>query len=179
MTQTASVYAQALYGLVKETCAEEDVLQQMRVLCASFQEEPNFLRLLSDFSIGKQERIRILDDSFREKLHPYLLNFMKLLTEKGHIRQFPDCFKEYQALYNEDNGILPVRVMTAVPLTDEQKQRLTEKLCAVTDKNVRLDCRVDPELIGGVRLDYGGKRIDGTLQSRLDAVRNMLKSTLL
>ena len=179
MTQTANVYAQALYGLAKDEGIAKDVMDQMCALNTSFEEEPDFLRLLSDHSIVKEDRIRILDDCFREKVQPYLLNFLKLLTEKGYIRKFPDCFKEYRALYYDDNGILPVHVATASTMTDAQKQKLTDKLAQVTGKTVLLDCTVDPELIGGVRLDYDGKRIDGTLQSRLDSVRSLLKSTLL
>ena len=92
---------------------------------------------------------------------------------------FPDCCKAYQNCYNEDNGIVPVSVVTAVPLTQEQSQRLREKLAKMTGKIVELECTVDPECLGGVRLDYDGKRVDDTLAHRLDALRNLLKNTIL
>ena len=49
----------------------------------------------------------------------------------------------------------------------------------LTDKTVELTNRIDPACLGGVRLDYDGKRVDGTVRSRLDAIHNMLKNTVL
>ena len=55
----------------------------------------------------------------------------------------------------------------------------TKKLEQLTGKTIDLSCRVDPAVMGGVRLDYDGKRVDGTVRSRLDAVDKMLKNTVL
>ena len=179
MSQLASTYAQALYDLAKEENLTETVLQQMIVLQQAFAEEPDFLRLLSAANLSKEERCRILDDSFRGKTEPYVLNFMKILTEKGYIRYFSDCVKAYRAAYNHDHGILPVKAVTAVPLTQDQILRLTEKLKKITGKSIDLSSSVDPSVVGGIRLDYDGKRVDGTVQGRLDAVSKMLKNTVL
>ena len=179
MSQLASTYAQALYGLAKEEGADGLILSQLDVLAQSFSQEPGFVRLLSAPELSKQERCQILDDSFREKVHPYVLNFMKLLTEKGYMRHFADCCKAYHDQYNEDHGILPVRVCAAVPMSTEQTEKMTAKLSSLTGKTVELQCKTDPSLLGGVRLDYDGKRVDGTVKSRLDAVGQLLKNTQL
>jgi len=179
MSQVANMYGQALYDLAKEEQLEEIILQQLTALQEAFAGEPDFVRLLSAPNLSKQERCGILDDSFRGKLQPYVLHFLKLLTEKGFMRHFGDCCKAYTDIYNEDHGILPVRALTAVALTDGQRKKLTEKLETLTGKTVVLQCRVDPAVMGGVRLDYDGKCVDGTVQSRLDAVRSLLKNTVL
>lgn len=175
MTQIGNAYGQALYDLARDEALEDDILRQLQVLHTSIEQEPEFLHLLSAHSISKDERCKILEDSFRDKLHPYVLHFLMLLTQKGYIRSLPDCCKAYEALYNEDHGILPVQAVSAVPLTEAQQQRLTEKLEKMTGKAVQLVCRIDPDCIGGVRLDYAGKRVDGTVQNRLEAVRSLLK----
>ena len=118
----------------------------------------------------------VIDDSFRGKVHPYVLNFLKLLTEKGHIRAFSDCVKAYTKQYNADHGIVSVQAVAAVALTEDQQKKLQHKLEDVTGKQIELICRVDPGCIGGVRLDYDGKRIDGTVKSRLDAMKQLLES---
>ena len=179
MTQVGSVYGEALYDLAQGEGLSETILQELTVLEESFRQNPEFLRLLAAQSSSKQERCTVLDDSFRGKVHPYVLNFMKILTEKGYIRHFSDCCKVYQEQYNEDNGILPVCAVSAVALTANQSARLTEKLSKLTGKTISLTNRIDPACLGGVRLDYNGKRIDGTLQSRLDAVATLLKNTVL
>ena len=179
MSQIATSYAQGLYSLAKEENITQSVLEQMEMLAEGFREEPAFLRLLAAPDLTKGQRCQILDDSFRGKIQPYLLNFMKILTEKGYIRYFGACCEAYRQQYNLDNGILPVRAVTAVPLSQEQSRKLTEKLQKLTGKTVALTNRVDPRCLGGVRLDYDGKRVDGTVQSRLDSVRDLLKNTVL
>ena len=179
MSQIGNAYAQALYSLVKDEGNTKDILGQLTVLEGCFRAEPDFLRLLDTPNIPKDQRCRILDDSFRGKVDPYVLNFMKILTERGYIRQFADCCHAYREQYNEDNGILPVCAVTAVPLDKAQTVKLTAKLTKITGKTVELTNRIDPACLGGVRLDYDGKRVDGTVQSRLDAIRSLLKNTVL
>ena len=179
MTQIGSVYAQALYSLAKEEARGQEILKELLALNTGFSQEPDFLRLLAAPNLSKQERCKIVDDSFRGKVHPYVLNFMKVLTEKGYMRHFDDCCKAYQALYNEDNGILVVRAVTAVALTQTQSAGLKEKLARITGKTIELENRVDPACLGGVRLDYDGMRVDDTVSHRLEAVASLLKNTVL
>ena len=180
MTEVGSVYGQTLYDLAQSEGLTKAILDEMSVLDHCFTvEEPAFLKLLSTPTLSKQERCGILDDSFRGKVQPYLLNFMKILTEKGYARHFSDCYHTYRDIYYRDNGILLVEAVTAVPLTPDQLKRLTKKLISVTGKQIELRGRVDPDCLGGVRLDFDGKRLDDTVAHRLDAIRGVLKNTVL
>ncbi len=179
MTQVGSVYGEALYSLALEEGFGYRIGEELSILAQSFRAEPDFIRLLRTPNLSVQERCNILDDSFRNHVHPYVLNFLKILTEKGYMQYFFDCCKAYEECYNRDNGILPVTAITAVSLNPAQAQKLTDKLCQITGKQVKLLNRVDPAVLGGVRLDYDGKRLDDTVSHRLDAVRSLLKSTVL
>ena len=179
MTDAAKNYGGALYELARDEGLSLQLLEQLNVLNDSFTAEPGFVKLMATPSIPKAERCQILDDSFRSKIHPYVLNFMKILTEKGYIREFASCCQVYRNRYNQDNGILPVTAVTAVPLADELKERLLHKLSQVTGKKIDLNCRVDPDTLGGVRLDFDGKQVDGTVRRRLDDIRAILKNTVL
>ena len=179
MTGVGNVYGEALYSLACEEGISETILQQLKTLNDCFAAEPDFIRLLGAPNLPKAERCRILDLSFRDKVAPYLLNFLKILTEKGYMRYFPDCVKAYRELYNQDNGILPVTAVTAVAMTQAQTAALTAKLQQITGKRIELVAKLDPNVLGGMRLDYDGKRVDDTVAHRMDAVRNMLKNTVL
>lgn len=179
MTRVGSVYAQALYDLAKEEDLSLEILNELKVLGEVFSANADYLRLLSTPNLSKDERCAILDEGFSGRVQPYVLNFIKILTEKGYIRHFGDCCEAYRQLYNEDNGILPVKAVTAVALTDDQSARLCEKLNGITGKKVEINNVVDPGCIGGVMLDYDGKRVDDTVRHRLDAVRSLLKNTML
>ena len=179
MTEVGNVYGESLYELAKEENLTQEIGGQLKVLQQSFREEPDFVRLLSSPNLTKAERCQILDESFRDKVHPYLLNFLKILTEKGYIRQFSACCAAYGEHYDQDNGILPVTAVTAVPLSAQQAEKLTGKLSQLTGKTVRLANRVEPGVLGGIRLDYSGNRLDDTVEHRLAAVREMLSNTIL
>ena len=115
MTQIAVTYAQALYDLAREEELGKAILEQLAALKDVFAQTPSYSKLLSAPDIPKQERCGILDEAFRGKVHPYVLNFLKILTEKGYIRQFPDCCDAYRGFYNDDNGMLVVKAVAAVP----------------------------------------------------------------
>lgn len=179
MTQVGNIYGEALYALAKEDGLADIILAQLKTLDTCFAQEPDFLRLLDAPTLSKAERCHILGDCFRGKVETYVLNFLKILTEKGYIRFFHGCVKAYRALYNRDNGILIVTAVTSVALTEAQRERLTQKLQNLTDKRIALVSKLDPTTLGGMRLEYDGKRVDDTVSHRLDAVRNMLQSTVL
>lgn len=179
MTGVGSVYGEALYTLAREEGLSQAILQHLKVLDSCFAAQPEFIRLLGAPNLPKAERCQILDNSFRGQVEPYVLNFLKILTEKGYMRYFSDCVQEYRELYNQDNGILPVTAVTAVPMTEKQEKALIMKLQSITGKRIELNPKLDPNVLGGMRLDYDGKRVEDTVANRLDAVRNMLKNTVL
>ena len=179
MSEVASAYGEALYSLAREEGLSAQILQELTALDSSFRQEPGFLRLLRSPNLSKQERCNILDDCFRGKINPYVLNFLKILTEKGYSGHFSACCVAYKKLYNQDNGILPVTAVSAVPLTENQQRKLTDKLSRLTGKTIELVCRVDPSVLGGMRLDYDGKQLDDTVAHRLDSVRGLLHNTVL
>lgn len=179
MTEIGNVYGEALYSLACEESKSEALLAQLAVLDDCFTRESAFIRLLAAPNLSKVERCRILDESFGGKIEPYILNFLKILTEKGYMRHFHACCEAYRALYNQDNGILPVTAVTATPLSEAQSVALVEKLGRITGKTIALENKIDPTVLGGVRLDYDGKRVDDTVSHRLDAVRSMLQNTVL
>ena len=179
MTEVGNVYGESLYELAKDENLTKLIGEQLAVLQTSYQQEPDFIRLLSSPNLTKAERCQILDDSFRGKVHPYLLNFMKILTEKGYMRYFSDCCDAYTEHYDQDNGILRVNAVTAVALSPEQTEKLTQKLSRTTGKKIVLRNRIDPAVLGGVRLDYDGQRLDDTVSHRMDAIRDLLNKTVL
>ncbi len=174
MTGPAAVYGEALYQLARDEGLEQTILPQLEALEESFQQEPEFLRLLTLPDLPKAQRCEILDTCFRDRVHPYLLNVMKLLTEKGAARHFAGCCAAFRDCFDRDHGILRVTAVTAVALSEEQTQRLTDTLSRQTGKRIALRSRIDPRCLGGVRLDYDGQRLEDTVSGRLSRIRELL-----
>lgn len=179
MTREALDYGNALYDLAAEEGLEAELLEQLAAVADIFRENREYLRLLSSPALPKAERCDLLDQAFRGSVQPYLLNFLKLLCRNGLIRQTGDCARQFRKRFNQDRGILEARAVTAVPLTEELKARLREKLERITGKQVDLRTAVDPAVLGGVRLEMDGKQLDGTLRTRLDGLRKSLREAVL
>lgn len=179
MSGAADVYGQALYDLAREEEMSEGIGAQLEEIRGLLRDNGDYLRLLSSPGVPKAQRLELLDEAFRGRAHPYVLNFLKILTEKGLIARFPDCCETYRAAYNADHNILPVTAATAVPLTGEQMARLRVKLSKITGRMIELTNRVDGALLGGVRLDYDGKRVDDSVAGRIERLHSMLKNTAL
>lgn len=179
MTQTAKIYGDALYELARDEGCSEAILPQLDGVQAILAANPDWLRLLSTASLSKQERCGLLDKALRTQVEPYLLNFLKLLCEKGHLRQLKGCAEEYRLRYNDDHGILAATAVTAVPLTPALREKLVGKLGSLTGKQIDLQVRVDPRVLGGVRLEYDGQQLDGTVRNSLEQLRRQLNETVL
>lgn len=174
----AKSYAQALYALAEEENLTDKVMEQLQILQTAFLEEPRFCPLLSSANLTKEERLSVAENSFRGVVHPYVLNFLKILTERGEAVHFLACCKAFEKQYHKDQGVLRVCALTAVPLTPTQREKLTAKLASITGKRIALDNPVDPACLGGICLDYDGKRLDGTIKTRLDSISAALQNTV-
>lgn len=179
MTQTAQTYGESLYELAREEQLEGEILSQLQEVLDILGENPRYVTLLSSRSIPKKERCGALDESFRGQIHPYLLNFMKILTENGTISQLPGCEEAYRRYYNEEHGIVEVTAITAIPLSQPLQEKLRARLETCTGKTILLHNRVDAGILGGIRLDMDGRSLDGSVQNRLDSLRTALHDMVL
>lgn len=174
MTELAREYGEGLYTLAVEEHQEAQWLGELNTLCACFKGEPDFLRLLGNMALPKEERLAILDQTFRGRLHPYLLNFMKLLCERGILHDFSGCEQTYRQLYNDAHRVVEAVVTTGVALTQDQRDRMLTKLRAMTGQQVSLTEKVDPAVLGGVVLEMNGKRYDNSVAGRLESLRRVI-----
>jgi len=174
VTELAREYGDGLYLLAEEENLSREILEQLLSLKSLFREQPDFVRLLGNMSLSKEERVKILDSVLRGQIHPYLLNFLKILCERCALNEYEGCLAAFKALYNQEHGIVEATVTTAVPLDDEQRARLAEKLSAMTDKTVSLVEKIDESLMGGVLLEMNGQRYDNTLKNRLKSIHSAM-----
>lgn len=175
MDDYAKEYSVALYDLATEENAEEAMLEQLKVTAQAIGENPAFVALLHSPNLQKAERVQMIEQVFGEKAHPYLLNFLKILTEKRQVSLLPRCYEAYEALYYQRHGILIVTAVTAVPMKEEAQKRLVGKLEAQTGKRIFLKNKIDPSCIGGVKLVYDGKQTDASVKNWMDQLQNSLK----
>ena len=179
MTQTAITYGHALFELAHEGGALQEYMADLKVISYVLDDNPQFLPMLDSRSISLAERLSTLDECFSGQIAPYVLNFMKLLCQNAAILELPACIRQFTILYNESCGILEVKAVSAVPLSPALQEKLQKKLQEITGKTVVISYVEDPEVLGGLRLCWDGKELDGTVRRRLDEFgKNLAELTL-
>lgn len=171
MTEQAKRYGGSLFELAAEENLDERILEELDGAVSCFADNEPYFRLLALPSLSHATRRELLDQAFGGQVHPYVVNFLKVLCDEGLLRELSGCAQAYRERYNQAHGILQVRAASAVALDGETRARLTAKLEQVTGKKIELNVTVDPALLGGIRLDMDGMRLDGTVRARLDGIR--------
>lgn len=179
MADIAKEYGQALFELASEEKQEEYILEEIKALREILKSNPELLKVLNAPNISKDERITIVDSVFKGRMHEYLCSFLKILTERRYLSELFECFKEYESCYEDKNSVVKATVSSAVELSELQKEALKKKLCEKTGKSVDMKYHVDPELLGGIRVNMDGVLFEGTVRARLDELRNNLKKETL
>ena len=174
MTSLAREYGEALYELARDENLGLLIFEQMDDISALLKQQPEFIRLLCSRAIDRETRLKIVDDTFGNHVHPYVTNFMKLLVQREHFDAFLLCAQWFHQRYNDDNGIVEARVTSAVALEENELTALRVKLAHISGRQVKLITAVDPSLIGGVRVEMDGRRYDNTIQDRLGRLRRSL-----
>ncbi|MDO4939379.1 MAG: ATP synthase F1 subunit delta [Lachnospiraceae bacterium] len=171
MTKTAAAYGNGLYELAAEENICDEILSEVGAVDKILRDNPDYLRILSENSIPKQERFKLIDDAFSGKINKYLLNFMKILFEKGYIRDFSGCARQYVIRYNEANGISEAVVTSAVELDELQKEALIRKLETISGRKIILKERIDRSIVAGLKVEMDGIQYDGSASGRLKTIR--------
>lgn len=178
MTELAKRYGGSLYELAAEEALTDTILQDLALAESCCKQEPDYLRLLQTPSIPKKERCGLLEQAFTG-MHPYVVNFLRILCEEDLLGELSGCLDAYWARYNADHGILEATVTSAVPLSDEARSKLLASLQTKTGKTIHLTEKTDPTILGGLRLDLAGERLDGTVQRRLEMLRDDIANVVL
>jgi F-type H+-transporting ATPase subunit delta len=174
----AKAYGRALFLITEEENLSDKVLADVKTAEKSLRLNPEYVKLLDSPAIPKEERVALADKAFNS-LNVNLLNLIKILIEKRDARYFNKVANEYYSLYDESRGILRVEAVTAIPLTDSQRDAMTKKLSSSLNKTVILSNTVDKTTLGGVKIRYSGVQLDGSVKTRLDKFESALMNSVI
>ncbi|MEG2038868.1 MAG: ATP synthase F1 subunit delta [Oscillospiraceae bacterium] len=178
MREFSSSYASALIKLAIETDSLDEIFEQIMIIKEEIISNPNFIKILDAPMIAVEDKLSVADETFKGKINVYLLNFIKILVEKGAMHEFVNCANAFEKLYNEDKNIEKVTAVTAIPLNEKLTEKLIKKLETVTGKTIVLVNQVDPECMGGIVLRLENSQIDGSIKTKLEAIKTQMFSII-
>ena len=171
-------YALSLYEVAQDEKQEKLYLDQLTEVCAAFDSEPDFLKMLTTPSIAAEDKQKVLKTVFEGRIEPFLLNFLMLVTDKADaaLIRYEMC-QAYKEQYYFENGIVEVLAVTAVPMSAALTDKLRGKMEQVTGKKVELKCSVDPSIMGGIVVKVNNEQFDTSLRTRLEELAARLTGT--
>ena len=168
----AKRYAQAVLEIALER-KELDRWQSDLGKIVSLTEDAALVAVLESPRFRFEEKARLLSERLGE-INPLALNLAYLLVTRGRLGVIGDIADEYQRRLDSHRGIERAEVTTAVPLDDEDKLKLEKHLGGIVRKKVVLEPEVDSSVVGGFIARVGGKLLDGSTRSKLEALKREL-----
>ncbi len=165
-------YSQAVFEIAMER-QELDRWQSDLRKIASLGEDAALVALFENPRLHFNDKARLLSEQLGD-INPLALNLVYLLVARGRLSMLGEIADEYQRLLDSYRGIEEAEVTTAIPLDDEDRLRLGKRLGAIVGKKVVIKPEVDSSLIGGIVARIGGKLLDGSTRSRLEALKREL-----
>ena len=169
---TAKRYAQAAFAIARDAGEIEGWLEDLQLARETLGDET--LRMyLEGPKVALGQKVQVLRTALGN-VRPLVLNLVALLTSRYALGRLPQIVVEYQRLVDAHFNRERAEVVTAVPLEDQQQERLSRQLAQLLGREVVITTRVHPEVLGGLVARVGDRIIDGSVRGRLTDLRKSL-----
>lgn len=166
-----STYAEALFEAARERDELEKVLEELKEFETALEESEELRLFFYGSQIPEREKRRAID-ALTEGMSLTTRNFLKVLSDNGREEIFEEILLRYEELVKEYLGKVEVAVTTAVELSEDQLNRMKERLGrSLEGREVILQTSVDPNILGGAVFRYGGRMVDSSVRGRLEGLR--------
>jgi F-type H+-transporting ATPase subunit delta len=169
----AATYAEALFEAATEADAVDVVAADLAAFAQAMRESAELRAVLTSPEVDTRAKKGAVAD-LTEGGHPLAANFLQVLIDRGRIADLPEIARAFQERVARAEHRLQVEAITAVPMPDDLRKRVVQRIQGQTGATVELTESVDPDIVGGLVLRIGGVVVDGSLRRRLDELRHNL-----
>lgn len=174
-TTAARKYAGALFQVAAAQHSLDRASADLREVALITFANPDLLVLMTQPLIQVQRKKEIVQRLFTGLANDLVYDFLQLLVDKRRFALVEAIQREFSRLLDEHRRVLPAEATTAIPMEADQQERLRQRLSEITGFNVLLTMRVDPDLLGGLRIHMKGQLIDGSVATQLRHIREQFK----
>ena len=176
MAVAQRMYARALFQAAREEERLEQVAADLAELARALDEVPELRALLRNPQIDPSEKAALLDQLTADG-DELVRNFVRLVSEKGRAGELSEMSAELEALVAREQNRLALELTTAHELSEDEARSIVDKIQHASGRIVEATRSVDPGLIGGIVLQVGSFRADGSIRGRLERLRQELATT--
>ncbi|HLR67724.1 F0F1 ATP synthase subunit delta [Virgibacillus alimentarius] len=167
----AKRYAEALFQLGKEKANLDQLVEELQVVREVFQTNQKLYTFLEHPRISIVTKKQFLDEAFKG-LGQDVVNTIKLLVERHRSVLTPSIISHFMQMVNDAKGINEAVVYSVKALSDAEKEQLEKSLAKrLNTKSVKLENKVDPSVVGGLKIRIGNTILDGTINGKLRRIK--------
>ena len=168
LNSVTTPYAEAFLQVSNDLNQTEEIVSQTKEILLLIGDSPELEKTLSSPILEKELKKKILIQLFSDKINHSLLNLLKLLADRQRIGILVPILERFLEIYRENSNIALATVTSAVELSDEQKDLITQKIISIAGtEKLELVTKTDPSLIGGFVASVGSKVIDASIASQI------------
>jgi|SRR5690625_2033663 len=172
----AKRYADALFQLASEKNSVDKLLTELNIVKEVFQSDKQFIDFLNHPRISNDEKMKLIDEAFKENDQD-VINTLKILVERHRMNEITSIVDAFVNQYNEANGIAAATVYSVRELSDDEKAQVEASLKAQLNKQqVTITNKIDPSLLGGMRIRVGNTIYDGSISGKLNRIKHNIGS---
>ena len=173
MAVARRMYARALFEAAQEADRVDAVAGDLAALAAAIEEVPELRAFLRNPQIEPTGKAAVLEQLATDA-DELVRNFVRLVAEKGRAGEIPEISADLDALVAQAQNRLAVELTTSYELSDEEARSIVKTIETASGRTVEATRSVDPSLIGGIVLQIGSHRADGSVRGRLERLRREL-----
>jgi F-type H+-transporting ATPase subunit delta len=173
MEAIAQVYARSLFEVAKERDKLDVVREQLGEIADAIAEQHDLQVFFFSPYFSTDEKVEGLQRALQDA-DEALVNFLELLIEKHRMPALFRIRREFDALWEKENRLLPVQVTSAIELDESTVRQIGDAIGKQTGRRIELTSEVDPGILGGIVLRVGNSILDASIRNRLEKLRKQV-----
>lgn len=172
--RAASRYAKALLAAAKSEGSIREAEDDLKAITSILEARPDFKEALESPIVTNDRKLALIDKLFSDRARPITMRLLRLLIKKNREDELTVLYNEFVRLREESEGVLHLTIRSAVPLSEDEVNRIVKKIESQTGKKCATDLEVEPSLVGGIVAQYGDYVLDGSVKGALRRLKEKL-----
>ena len=170
MLELAQNYASALLSLAIDDNKAIDYQKEVKELRKIIKDNPDLILLLDSRFLGVEERMGNVE-TLLKGFSPDIINFIKIIVKHNRVSYLDDILEAFNSLCNENQDIVEGLIYSAFPLGEGTLLKIKNKISQIENHEVDLIPKIDPSLIGGVKVVINSHVYDGSVKNQLEQMQ--------
>jgi F-type H+-transporting ATPase subunit delta len=167
-------YALAIYQVAEEKGKVDQFVDELKNVVELINSNKDLQLLIQHPQVSTSNKKKMFEDLFKNKIENDVLSFLNLLIEKGRILELESMLSQMENIYLEKHNTSIARVVTVLPLLENEKNELIDKLQNKYNKKIILQEELDNDILGGVYVWIDNEVIDGTVRSKIEEMKKLM-----